>query len=245
MDSTTKILIADENQAARRAMSDGIRRAGFTAVYETSNGEEALELISRIHPTVALVDIWLSKLDGIGVLRGARSMSFAPDEPPAFIVLSMVSNQNVFVEAMNAGAEHIKSILRMRSAKAHGGAADPERTPDIETQVTKIIHQIGVPAHIKGYQYLRTAILMTVRDNDVINSVTKVLYPTVAKKYQTTTSRVERAIRHAIEVAWDRGDVETLNSYFGYTIQNNRGKPTNSEFIAMIADNLRLKYKLY
>ena len=259
MDSTTKILIADENQAARRAMSDGIRRAGFTAVYETSNGEEALELISRIHPTVALVDIWLSKLDGIGVLRGARSMSFAPDEPPAFIVLSLVSNQNVFVEAMNAGAElcllkpvdcdslaeHIKSILRMRSAKAHGGAADPERTPDIETQVTKIIHQIGVPAHIKGYQYLRTAILMTVRDNDVINSVTKVLYPTVAKKYQTTTSRVERAIRHAIEVAWDRGDVETLNSYFGYTIQNNRGKPTNSEFIAMIADNLRLKYKLY
>ena len=115
--------------------------------------------------------------------------------------------------------------------------------PDIETQVTKIIHQIGVPAHIKGYQYLRCAIMMTIDDNDVINSVTKVLYPTVAKKYQTTTSRVERAIRHAIEVAWDRGDVDTLNSFFGYTIQNSRGKPTNSEFIAMIADNLRLKYK--
>jgi two-component system response regulator (stage 0 sporulation protein A) len=111
--------------------------------------------------------------------------------------------------------------------------------------VTKIIHQIGVPAHIKGYQYLRTAILMTVQDSDIINSVTKVLYPCVAKKYATTTSRVERAIRHAIEVAWDRGDVDTLNSYFGYTIQNNRGKPTNSEFIAMIADNLRLRYKLY
>ena len=104
-------------------------------------------------------------------------------------------------------------------------------------------HQIGVPAHIKGYQYLRFAILMTIDDSDVINSVTKVLYPTVAKKYQTTTSRVERAIRHAIEVAWDRGDVDTLNSYFGYTIQSSRGKPTNSEFIAMIADNLRLKYK--
>ena len=122
---------------------------------------------------------------------------------------------------------------------------ESDKTPDIETQVTKIIHQIGVPAHIKGYQYLRTAILMTVRDSDVINSVTKVLYPSVAKKYATTTSRVERAIRHAIEVAWDRGDVDTLNSYFGYTVQNNRGKPTNSEFIAMIADNLRLKYKLY
>ena len=143
-------------------------------------------------------------------------------------------------------ADHIKSITRTRAAKAQGRqAVDQDRTPDIETQVTKIIHQIGVPAHIKGYQYLRTAILMTVRDSDVINSVTKVLYPTVAKKYQTTTSRVERAIRHAIEVAWDRGDVETLNSYFGYTIQNSRGKPTNSEFIAMIADNLRLKYKLY
>jgi two-component system response regulator (stage 0 sporulation protein A) len=116
---------------------------------------------------------------------------------------------------------------------------------DLEAQVTKIIHQIGVPAHIKGYQYLRTAILLTIQDSDIINSVTKVLYPSVAKKYATTTSRVERAIRHAIEVAWDRGDVDTLNSYFGYTIQNNRGKPTNSEFIAMIADNLRLKYRLY
>ena len=116
---------------------------------------------------------------------------------------------------------------------------------DLEQDVTDMIHEIGVPAHIKGYQYLRTAILMTIEDNDIINSVTKVLYPTVAKQYQTTTSRVERAIRHAIEVAWDRGDVDTLNSYFGYTIQNNRGKPTNSEFIAMIADNLRLKYKMY
>ena len=117
-------------------------------------------------------------------------------------------------------------------------------TRDLEKDVTDIIHEIGVPAHIKGYQYLRTAILLTIKDSDIINSVTKVLYPSVAKKYATTTSRVERAIRHAIEVAWDRGDVDTLNSYFGYTIQNNRGKPTNSEFIAMIADNLRLKYKL-
>jgi two-component system response regulator (stage 0 sporulation protein A) len=168
----------------------------------------------------------------------------------------MVTNQNVFIEATNAGAsmclmkpfdfsslcEHINTIYRSREAVA------PENKPsreDIETQVTKVIHQIGVPAHIKGYQYLRTAILMTISDNDIINSVTKILYPSVAKKYQTTTSRVERAIRHAIEVAWDRGDVDTLNSYFGYTIQNNRGKPTNSEFIAMIADNMRIKYKLY
>ena len=115
---------------------------------------------------------------------------------------------------------------------------------DIEAQVTSVIHQIGVPAHIKGYQYLRTAIIMAINDTEIINYVTKMLYPSVAKKYQTTSSRVERAIRHAIEVAWDRGDIDTLNAYFGYTVQNNRGKPTNSEFIAMISDNLRLKNKL-
>ena len=138
---------------------------------------------------------------------------------------------------------HIRSLTGKKEKAPAKADKLSECAPDMESQVTKIIHQIGVPAHIKGYQYLRSAILMTIDDNDVINSVTKVLYPTVAKKYQTTTSRVERAIRHAIEVAWDRGDVDTLNSYFGYTIQNSRGKPTNSEFIAMIADNLRLKYK--
>ena len=148
---------------------------------------------------------------------------------------------------MGSLCEHLRSLLegRRKSASATGDTATEDDAPDIKMQVTKIIHQIGVPAHIKGYQYLRTAILLTIQDSDIINSVTKTLYPSVAKKYQTTTSRVERAIRHAIEVAWDRGDVDTLNSYFGYTIQNNRGKPTNSEFIAMIADNLRLKYKLY
>ena len=112
-----------------------------------------------------------------------------------------------------------------------------------DEKLSGIFLTIGIPAHIKGYQYLRTAILMTINDNDIINSVTKILYPSVAKQYQTTSSRVERAIRHAIEVAWDRGDLDTLNAYFGYTIQNNRGKPTNSEFIAMIADNLRLSNK--
>ena len=138
---------------------------------------------------------------------------------------------------------HIDTLVKIRAGEKVAGYEKLSELPDMEAQVTKIIHQIGVPAHIKGYQYLRCAILMAIDDEDVINSVTKVLYPSVAKKYQTTTSRVERAIRHAIEVAWDRGDVDTLNSYFGYTIQNSRGKPTNSEFIAMIADNLRLKYK--
>ncbi|MBQ7383964.1 MAG: sporulation transcription factor Spo0A [Clostridia bacterium] len=262
METTTKILIADENAAQRQSLYNELIRVGYRNIEEASNGEEALIKIGRTHPDIAIIDVWLSKLDGIGVIRNCKSLNFAPDKKPAFIVVSMVSNQNVFIEAAHAGADlcllkpynieslcdHIDSLTRARN-QAGGAIAEPSeessRTPDIETQVTKIIHQIGVPAHIKGYQYLRTAILLTVNDSEIINSVTKILYPSVAKKYQTTTSRVERAIRHAIEVAWDRGDVDTLNSYFGYTIQNNRGKPTNSEFIAMIADNLRLKYKLY
>ena len=257
MEIATKILIADENAAQRQSLKNELIRYGYRNIEEAANGEEALVKIGRYHPDVAIIDIWLSKLDGIGVIRNCKSLKFAPDSAPSFIVVSMVSNQNIFMEASAAGAdlcllkpynieslcEHITTLVNNRSRTAEPNA--PEKSSDIETQVTKIIHQIGVPAHIKGYQYLRTAILLTVNDSDIINSVTKVLYPSVAKKYQTTTSRVERAIRHAIEVAWDRGDVDTLNSYFGYTIQNNRGKPTNSEFIAMIADNLRLKYKLY
>ena len=260
MENNTKILIADENPAGRQALCNELRKAGFKNIEEATNGEDALIKIGRFHPDVAILDVWLSKLDGIGVLRNCRSLHFGDDLPPAFIIVSMVSNQSIFVEAARAGADlcllkpynmdslcrHIESL----SAGRYVTETEPEpqkteQDPDIETQVTRIIHQIGVPAHIKGYQYLRTAILLTIRDSDMINSVTKVLYPSVAKKYQTTTSRVERAIRHAIEVAWDRGDVDTLNSYFGYTIQNTRGKPTNSEFLAMIADNLRLKYKLY
>ena len=257
MEYTTRILIADENTETRKHCREALARIGYTRTEEAANGEEALRAITRSHPDVVIADVWLSKLDGIGLIRQASQLNFEPDRVPVFIVASMVSNQNIFVEASRAGAslclpkpidykslaEYISSLTRTRQLPAEVSADNTP--PDIETQVTKIIHQIGVPAHIKGYQYLRTAILMTVSDSDIINSVTKVLYPSVAKKYATTTSRVERAIRHAIEVAWDRGDIDTLNSYFGYTVQNNRGKPTNSEFIAMIADNLRLKYKIH
>lgn len=142
-----------------------------------------------------------------------------------------------------ASADSLRGDMRSFSSEPDK-EDDRASVQDLESQITQIIHQIGVPAHIKGYQYLRTAIMMAVKDAEVINYVTKMLYPTVAKQYQTTSSRVERAIRHAIEVAWDRGDVDVLNSYFGYTIQNNRGKPTNSEFIAMISDNLRLVNKI-
>ena len=266
MEYTTKILIADESQSQRATLREGLMRAGYRHIEEATNGEEALQKLSRSHPDIVIIDVWLSKMDGIGVLRSTGNLDFSPDRSPAFIVVSSVPSEGMFIQATNAGAslcllkpvhigslcEHIEEIVTARmdiprtvTNVAPEQSTPEDKTPDIETQVTKIIHQIGVPAHIKGYQYLRTAILMTVRDSDIINSVTKVLYPSVAKKYATTTSRVERAIRHAIEVAWDRGDVDTLNSYFGYTVQNNRGKPTNSEFIAMIADNLRLRYKLY
>ena len=254
MEYGTKLLIADESPASRVQMREGLMRAGYRNIEEASNGEEALAKIERLRPSAVLLDIWLSKLDGIGLLRACRATEKSEGKP-IFIVVSSVTNQNLFVQANEAGADlclpkpvnitslcnHIESLLSGRQSDLAKAAGAVEKTPDIESQVTQIIHQIGVPAHIKGYQYLRTAILLTVQDNDIINSVTKVLYPSVAKKYSTTTSRVERAIRHAIEVAWDRGDVDTLNSYFGYTIQQGRGKPTNSEFIAMIADNLRLK----
>lgn len=267
MEYNAKILIAEESSVQRQMLKDGLNRAGYRFIEEAINGEDAMIKAGRVHPDIMIVDIWLSKIDGIGVVRKCRTLNYAPGKVPSFIVTSAVSNQNVFIEATAAGAElcllkpisinslceHIEGIMRTRNSTPSSQASvmplqNPEPNvmpPDIEAQVTRIIHQIGVPAHIKGYQYLRTAILLTVNDSDIINSVTKVLYPSVAKKYQTTTSRVERAIRHAIEVAWDRGDIDTLNSYFGYTVQNNRGKPTNSEFIAMIADNLRLKYKLY
>ena len=255
----TRILIADENSAGRAQLREALTRAGYRHIEEATGGDDALAKIDRSHPDIALIDIWLSQLDGIGVIRACRNLDFRSDQPPIFIMTSPVANQNMFIQASGAGAalclikpirtdsllDHMDELLTIRSSGSAVTPAMPSGEPDdIETQVTQIIHQIGVPAHIKGYQYLRTAILLTVKDSDVINSVTKVLYPSVAKKYATTTSRVERAIRHAIEVAWDRGDVDTLNSYFGYTIQNTRGKPTNSEFIAMIADNLRLKYKL-
>ncbi len=252
MENNTKILICDENGEERRNLSEGLAKLGYRRIDQANSGESALAFLENNTYDIVIVDLWISGIDGIGLIRSKDSLHIKGN--PAFILMSAINKPSVLIDASDAGADlcilkpfnvnslaaHINSLSKQRSSQSIGTVAEAS---DMETQVTKIIHQIGVPAHIKGYQYLRTAILMTIQDNDVINSVTKVLYPTVAKKYQTTTSRVERAIRHAIEVAWDRGDIDVLNSYFGYTIQNSRGKPTNSEFIAMIADNLRLKYK--
>lgn len=251
MEKNAKILICDESKEERRNLADALHKDGYHTVDEADSGESAKRMLGELEYDVVIADLWLSGIDGIGLIRSAKN--YVKGRLPSFILTSSINNQNLLMEASDAGAQicilkpyntssvlsHINALLKIRNGSSVYGSS----ASDLEAQVTKIIHQIGVPAHIKGYQYLRTAILMTIEDNDIINAVTKILYPTVAKKYQTTTSRVERAIRHAIEVAWDRGDVDTLNSYFGYTIQNSRGKPTNSEFIAMIADNLRLKYK--
>lgn len=259
MEHNVKILIADENAEFRKSCKDNLAGFGYRTVQEACDGEEAMFQIEKFHPDVVIIDMWMSKIETLSIIKNTKRMSFGLDLAPSFILSSIFNNQNSFMEAIEAGAEYcilkpidynnlsdrIKTITEKRTRDAVYGI--PYQAPvnhDLETQVTKIIHQIGVPAHIKGYQYLRTAILMTVEDNEVINAVTKILYPAVAKKYATTSSRVERAIRHAIEVAWDRGDIEILNSYFGYTVHNNRGKPTNSEFIAMIADNIRLTNKM-
>ena len=250
MENSVKILISGENREEREMLIENLEKFGFRDIDEAENGEVAISMLQRRKYDVAIIDLWMSKRDGISTIREAHGGAYS--DGCAFILTSPINKHSLLMEASEAGADvclpkpfelssligHISSLSKLK----HGIGASAAGA-DIEAQVTKIIHQIGVPAHIKGYQYLRSAIIMTINDNDIINSVTKVLYPAVAKKYQTTTSRVERAIRHAIEVAWDRGDVDTLNSYFGYTIQNSRGKPTNSEFIAMIADNLRLKHK--
>ena len=214
----------------------------------TGDGEELLRLVGTQRPQVVVMDLVLAGLDGLEVLARLKAMP----QPPLVIVLSAFLHEGLVQEVSGFGADY----LMLKPCRAHTvlercrqlvAGVEPQAEPDnqesLELRVTAIIHEIGVPAHIKGYQYLREAIRLAVEDMDVINAVTKVLYPTVAKKFATTPSRVERAIRHAIEVAWDRGDLETLQKYFGYTVSNAKGKPTNSEFIAMIADRLQLQRK--
>lgn len=257
--SEKKILIADNNPEFRIGLRSFLTKKGYDVVADCSDGYEAVRLIGEKRPDAVVLDILLPRLDGIEVINESkkRLSSFCP----TFIVVTAVSNSKMLTEATNAGAcyclikpceytalsNRLESALVQEEQKSLRDKEKEKRTcvteSDLETQVTKIIHQIGVPAHIKGYQYLRSAIIMTMNNTELINSITKQLYPGVAKQYGTTSSRVERAIRHAIEVAWDRGDVDVLNSFFGYTVQNSRGKPTNSEFIALVADSLRLKNK--
>ena len=254
MEKNIKILIADGESEQRRLVSDFGRSKGYN-VLECDNGSTALMIISAEKPDVAIIDVWLYQLDGIGVMKKA----IQNQTETKFIITMEGMSKSLLIDAVNSGASiclpkpysneslfsHVDTLTLGSIHQPNDRKNDYEETNgDLEMQITKIFHQIGIPAHIKGYQYLRTAIMYSVNDSQMIGNITKALYPSVAKIYKTTTSRVERAIRHAIEVAWDRGVVDTLNSYFGYTVQSSRGKPTNSEFIAMISDSLRLKHGL-
>lgn len=253
MERIIKALISDESEElfgeSARALSD----LGVDLIPCPRDGMRVLEDIATLKPEVAIVDVFMSGLDGIGVLNALDRLGM--DDRPGMILMSGFQSEKLESEVMDAGADcfmvrpfdygklaiklHELARVQNRPSASRNGV---RRFSDsnLEVTITEIIHQIGVPAHIKGYHYLRFAIMTAVNNPDIINAVTKQLYPCVAKQFDTTSSRVERAIRHAIEVAWDRGDVEVLNSYFGYTIHNSRGKPTNSEFIAMISDKLRI-----
>ena len=251
MDSKKRILLADGDDVFRDLLRETLlKEPDFEIVGETGDGEEAVELCRRLSPDLLVMDLMLTQMDGLDVLDALEE-----GERPPVLVLSAQVRGNMVEAALAKGASYcqmkpckLPSVVdRIRllagSAKLEEDPAERQARlrQNLESAVTAIIHEIGVPAHIKGYQYLRYAIVMTVEDMEVINAVTKVLYPEVAKHFNTTSSRVERAIRHAIEVAWDRGDLETLQKYFGYTVSNAKGKPTNSEFIAMIADRLQLQ----
>ena len=269
MKEKVTILIADDNQEFARTLANYIQeQEDMEVIGLAKDGEEAIDMITNIAPDVVLLDVIMPHLDGIGVLEKINMIK--SEKKPTCIMLSAVGQDNITQRAISLGAEYyvvkpfdiellIKRIRQLKDFKPSqnsnnfisreiknqyielNNSSDEEK--NLEALVTNIIHGVGVPAHIKGYQYLREAIIMVVKDIDVINQITKSLYPQIAFKFNTTPSRVERAIRHAIEVAWGRGDQKTVENIFGYTISAAKGKPTNSEFIAMIADKLRLELK--
>ena len=245
MEKRRTVMLADAGEEYRTLLRTAMEETGeYTVVTSVGDGAEALEAARRFKPDLLVMDAVLPGLDGLSVLRRVR------EEQPQLrvILISAFCSDAVLSEAVELGADYFlpkpftaEALLdRMRSLFLLS-ALPEDRSGRLKNRVTAVIHEIGVPAHIKGYQYLREAILIAVEDMEVINAVTKVLYPAVARRFSTTPSRVERAIRHAIEVAWDRGDLEVLQKYFGYTVSNTKGKPTNSEFIAMIADRLMLE----
>ena len=252
MEHATTVLIADSAEEFCSGLSAALQRAGgFQVIGTASDGEQAIRMILERKPEILVLDLMLSKQDGLSVLKTISGM----ERKPITLATSAFLTEYVSSAAANLGVRYLMlkpcdmAAVVDRLEEIRGGESlrfPSVRRNDktsIETMVTNIIHEIGVPAHIKGYQYLREAIIIAVGDMDVINAITKVLYPQVAKTFQTTPSRVERAIRHAIEVAWDRGDLDTLQRFFGYTVSNTKGKPTNSEFIALIADKLQLQLK--
>ena len=272
MSGKISILIADDNAEFARTLTNYIEKEeDMEVVAVAKDGNEAVKMIENVQPDIALLDVIMPHLDGLGVLEKIIDLNIA--KKPTCIMLSAVGQDKITQRAIELGANYyvvkpfdinllIKRIKEIKNYKApQFKTTSPQirenyKAPYIEIRndarndkenlealVTNVIHEVGVPAHIKGYQYLREAIMMVVNDIEVINQITKQLYPDIAKKFNTTPSRVERAIRHAIEVAWGRGQTEVVESIFGYTVSASKGKPTNSEFIAMIADKLRLELK--
>ena len=252
MEHTSTVFIADSAEDFCSGLTAALQRAdGFRVLGTAGDGEQAIRMIEEKKPDILVLDLMLAKKDGISVLKSIANM----EHKPITLATSAFLTEYVSTAAANLGVRYLMlkpcdmNALVERMEEIRGGESlryPVQRRPDkvnIEALVTNIIHEIGVPAHIKGYQYLREAIIIAVNDMDVINAITKVLYPQVAKNFGTTPSRVDRAIRHAIEVAWDRGDLDTLQRFFGYTVSNTKGKPTNSEFIALIADKLQLQLK--
>lgn len=244
-----RFLMSDTAADVTAQCREALEQKGIEVTVVEKDGTKVLQKMLSIRPQVVLLDAFMPGLDALAVKQRYNA---AGERHTSFFVTGAFQSEEMEQELLDAGFAYYfvkpfdENVLAGRVLKAAGGT---ERRPvhscvdSDELTVTEILHQIGVPAHIKGYQFLRDAILLTMNDPEYINAVTKRLYPEIAKKNGTTASRVERAIRHAIEVAWDRGDVDTLNSYFGYTIHNLRGKPTNSEFIAMISDKMRLDKK--
>ena len=247
MESVKRIIVADTGIEFRGSLVRTLREEpDLQVVGETGDGPELLSMVQTQRPDAVVMEVVLTGLDGLDVLD---ELAKEQNRPRILILSSYIKGGGVDMAAAKGADFYMTKPCRLSSVAERlrqvmtPGGLEPERDSgsSLETQVTAIIHEVGVPAHIKGYQYLREAIIIAVNDMDVINAVTKVLYPEIAKRFGTTASRVERAIRHAIEVAWDRGDLETLQKYFGYTVSNAKGKPTNSEFIAMIADRLQLE----
>ena len=255
MEKKISVLIADDNKEYADKLSRSLTSDfKINVCGVASDGFQVLEMVDILKPDVLIIDVVLPRLDGIGVLE--RMSMKKLDKIPKIIVSTSLRQEQLAQSCMNYGADYfmvkpvnveslIGAIKRSCGEMVFGGGFSFQNQPmlDTETMVTDIIHEIGIPAHIKGFQYLRYSIMLVIDNLDIINSITKKLYPTVASHFNTTASRVERAIRHAIEVAWDRGDPDVINTIFGFTVANSKGKPTNSEFIAMIADKLRLRIK--
>lgn len=249
MNKPIKILIVDDNREFCEILKEYFEGQSDCLVTGIAhNGLQALELLNQEIPDVVILDIIMPHLDGIGVLE---KLCLDFEVRPKVIILTAFGQEAMTQRAVELGANYYilkpfdLEVLgnRVRQLASDGAFRTPVPHPkmrNLDVEVTNLIHQMGVPAHVKGYQYLRDAIILVIGEMSLLGAVTKELYPMIAEKYNTTPSRVERAIRHAIELAWDRGNVELMNKFFGYTIDVDRGKPTNSEFIAMVADRLRI-----